>query len=412
MVPEDAKSGSPAYFLLHLPRTGGNTIAAHLQAHLGEGFWSPGRPSALAMLGGGRRHRLDNAPDFARVRAIGGHYLGRSLERGFQGREIRRTLLLRDPIGFHLSYYNHRMMFSLSRGGQVCDFEAHLRAQPRDLVALLLLWYWLELPLARLLVTGDEQKYQLLNAALAGFWFVGSHHDGDRLLAAIAAELGLPPVATRRNTTLEWSKRVGSWQPLRADDLPLATRQAILGHNPIHDALWRSWREAGFAPAAVAPQPFSPASGTKLGIRDLVRSVLADRVIAPVWRKAARAVRARDWAAAARHYRKALRRVPGQPEVWAQYGHVLREVGDAAAAEAAYRRAIGLQPQVGEWHLFLGQALARQGRTAEARDAYRQFERLDPDGLQRKRDELVGLGHPEESVRAFWRSVTGEAGPG
>src|SRR6185503_6304838 len=103
------------YFLLHVPRTGGNTMAAHLQAHLGEGFWSPGRPSALAMLGG-RRYRLDGVPDFARVQAVGGHYLGRSLERRFQGREIRRTLLLRDPIGFHVSYYNHRMMFSLSRG--------------------------------------------------------------------------------------------------------------------------------------------------------------------------------------------------------------------------------------------------------------------------------------------------------
>jgi energy-converting hydrogenase Eha subunit B len=27
---------SPVYFLLHMPRTGGNTIAAHLKAHLGD----------------------------------------------------------------------------------------------------------------------------------------------------------------------------------------------------------------------------------------------------------------------------------------------------------------------------------------------------------------------------------------
>ena len=404
-MPRQERSGFPAYFLLHMPRTGGNTIAAHLQAHLGNGFWSPGRPSALAMLGGGRRHRLDGAPDFARVRAVSGHYLGRSLEHRFPGREIRRTLLLRDPVGFHVSYYNHRMMFSLSRGGSVCDFDSHLRLQPRDLTALLLLWYWLELPLARLLATRDNQKYQLLNDALAGFWFVGGHHDGDRLLAAIAADLGLPPVATRRNTTQEWHRRVG-WQPLRADDIPPATREAILAHNPIHDALWRNWRDAGFAPAAVVAQPFSPGSG-EMGVRDLFRSVWADRVIAPVWRKTARAIQAHDWTAAARHYRKALRRVPGQPEVWAQYGHALREAGDSAGAEAAYRHAIALDPQVGEWYLFLGQALARQGRSAEARDAYRQFEQLDPDGLQRKRDELVALGHSEESVRAFWHSVTG-----
>src|SRR4051812_29840648 len=33
----------------------------------------------------------------------------------------------------------------------------------------------------------DARKYALLNESLAGFWFVGSYQDGDRLLAAIAA---------------------------------------------------------------------------------------------------------------------------------------------------------------------------------------------------------------------------------
>jgi tetratricopeptide (TPR) repeat protein len=403
--------GAPVYFLLHMPRTGGNTIAAHLQAHLRQGFWSAGRPSALAMLVGGRRYRLDGMPDPAGLRAVSGHYLGRSLEQRFSGREIRRTLLLRDPVGFHVSYYNHRMMFSLSRGGPVSDFDRHLRAQPRDLVPLLLLWHWLELPLARLVATGDAEKYRLLNEALAGFWFVGSHQDGDRLLAALAADLAVPPVAPRRNTTIEWHKRV-DWQPLCAEDLPAATRAAILARNPIHDALWHGWRDAGFGAAASLSPPVRASAGRQMGLRDLVRGVLADRVIAPVWRKAGAATRAGDWPAAARHYRKALRRVPGQPEVWAQYGHVLRETGDAAGAEAAYRRAIDLDPAMGEWRLFLGQALARQGRMDEAREAYRDFERLDPDGLQRKRDELVAFGYPEDSVRSFWHAVTGGAGPG
>src|SRR5688572_3451923 len=231
------------------------------------------------MLGGGRRHRLDGAPDFARLRAVSGHYLGRSLEHRFPGREIRRTLLLRDPVGFHVSYYNHRMMFSLSRGGPVSDFDRHLGAQPRDLVPLLLLWHWLELPLARLLATGDAEKYRLLNEALAGFWFVGSHQDGDRLLAAVAADLAVPPVAPRRNTTVEWQKRVG-WQPLCAEELPEATRAAILARNPIHDALWHGWRAAGFGAAAVSPPPLRRSGGRQMGLRDLVRSVLADRVIA------------------------------------------------------------------------------------------------------------------------------------
>lgn len=405
----EENANSAVYFLLHMPRTGGNTIQAHLQAHLRDRIWSPARPSAVAMLGR-RRYGLDNVPDMRHVRAVAGHYIGRSLEGHFPGRPIRRTLLLRDPIGFHVSYYNHRMMFSLSRGGPICDFDRHLRAQPRDLVAILLLWYWLELPLATMLSTSDERKYELLNGALAGFWFVGRYDDCDRLIAALATDLGVPPVAQRRNTTLQWQKRVG-WQPLTGDDLPASTREAILAANPIHDALWHSWQNAGFETAGLTPSPLQRGRGGRIGLRDLVRSVSADRVIAPIWREAGRASKAREWPRAARLYRKALRRVPGAPEVWMQYGHALRESGDVVAAEAAYRRAIELDPDMAEWHFFLGHALALQGRVDEARQAYRRFERLDPAALQRKCDEAVALGVPEEIVSSFWRSLTGNRGP-
>lgn len=409
---EDA--APPVYFLLHMPRTGGNTIAAHLKAHLGDRLCAAMRPGPLEMLGR-RRVRLDDAPDFSRVQAVTGHYLGRSLERRFAGREIRRTLLLRDPIGFHVSYYNHRMMFSLSRGGPTCGFARHLRAQPRDLVPLLLLWYWLEMPLGTILASGDARKYERLTEALAGFWFVGSYEDGDRLLAAIAADLGIPTAAQRKNTTLEWRKRV-AWRPLRVEDLSAATRRAILAKNPIHDALWQDWRDAGFDIADVAPPPLRAGARElgqgKLGVGDLARAVLADRFIAPIWRRIGRASRTRDWPRAVRLYRKALRQAPNAPEIWGQYGHALNETGDLAGAEAAYRRAAALAPEMAEWHLFLGQALARQGRMDEARAALLRAERLDPAALRQKRDELVARGHPPEAVAAYWRALTGGAAPG
>jgi tetratricopeptide (TPR) repeat protein len=403
----------PVYFLLHMPRTGGNTIAAHLKAHLGDRVCTAVRPGALEMLG--RRVRLDGALDFRHVRAVTGHYLGRSLERRFAGREIRRTLLLRDPVGFHVSYYNHRMMFSLSRGGPTCDFDRHLRAQPRDLVPLLLLWYWLELPLRTLLVTGDARKYALLNENLAGFWFVGGYEDGDRLLAAVAADLGIPRAAARKNTTAEWRQRV-VWRPLREEDLSDATRRAILAQNPIHNALWRDWRDAGFAAAAVAPPPLrTEGSGAlgwgRLGVSDLARAVLADRFIAPIWRRIGRASRGRDWPRAVRLYRKALRQVPDAPAVWVQYGHALKETGDIAGAETAYRRAVALAPDVAEWHLFLGEVLLRQGRTDEARAALLRCEQLDPVALQQKKLELAARGNPAEAVAAYWRALTGAAPP-
>ena len=260
-----------------------------------------------------------------------------------------------------------------------------------------------------------------MNESLADFWFVGSYEDGDRLLAAVAADLGIPAAAQRKNTTSEWRQRV-SWRPLRVDELSTGMRETILASNPIHDALWHGWRDAGFAVAHHASRAGSPASsasggepgrglcgGGELGLCNLARAALADRFIAPIWRRIGRASRARDWPRAVRLYRRALQRMPNAPEVWAQYGHALNETGDVIGAEAAYRRATALAPEIGEWHLFLGQALARQGRMDEARAALLRAEQLDPAAMRQKRAELVARGYPPEAVAAYWRALTGRA---
>jgi len=397
-------AAAPVYFLLHMPRTAGNTIAAHLKAHLGEGLWSPLQPSALTVLSRGKDY-LKNAPDLRQVRVVTGHHLRRSFEKHFTGRDIRRTLLLRDPVGFHLSYYNHRMMFLLSRGGRACSFDRHFRAQPRDLLALILLWYWLELPLSTMLSSSDARKYELLNEAIAGFWFVGSYTDCDRLLAVVAADLGVPAAAPPRNTTEQWRRRV-DWRPLQVDDLTPSMREMILARNPVHEALWQSWRHAGRGAAGVVPRAFRGSTTGQIGARDLVRAMLADRAIPPLWQKTARAVKQRDWPRATAFYRKALAQAPGMPDVWLQYGNVLHQSGDLAGAEAAYRRAVELDGNSAEAHLLLGHALFLQGRVEAARDAYRQCERLDPAGLDRRVAELVALGWAKDDVLAFWRSRT------
>ena len=401
---DQRRSAKPVYFLLHMPRTAGNTIATHLKAHLAEQVWSPLQPSGFTVLSRGNDY-LRNAPDFRQVRVVTGHHLRRSFEKHFPGREIRRTLLLRDPVGFHLSYYNHRMMFLLSRGGRTCSFDRHFRAQPRDLLPLILLWYWLELPLAAMLSTGDARKYELLNEAIARFWFVGSYTDCDRLLAAVAEDLAVPAAAPRRNATAQWQQRV-DWQPLHADDLATSMRETILARNPIHEVLWQSWRHAGFDAAGVVPREFRSSTRDQIGARDLLRAMLADRAIPPLWQKTARAVKVRDWPRAVSLYRKALAQAPGMPDIWLQYGNVLHQSGDLAGAEAAYRRAVALDENLAEAHLLHGHALFLLGRADEARDAFRRYERLDPAGLRRRMDELVALGWAKDDVLAFWRSRT------
>jgi tetratricopeptide (TPR) repeat protein len=378
---------APVYFLLHIPKTAGQTIQLHLEEHCAAGrFWGVAD----------RRAAPPAAP--ARVRAVAGHGLRQSLERIFAGREIRRVVLLRDPLGLQLSLYNYRMMNYLAKGLGTYGFELHLRAQPRDWIAHLVLADWLEIPWARLLAMPQARKYDLLNEALARFWFVGAHSDCDRLLAALAPDLEVPGEAPPRNTAREWRRQTG-WRPLAEEELAGATRSAFRARNPLDHALWESWRDAGFAPRTVRPGPLDPAQRGGFRAHELARPVFyAVRLLRRDGRLRRRigiapgdaARDARDWPAAVRRYRAALAEMPDAPAIWVQYGHALKETGDIAAAEAAYRRSLALDPDTADTHLQLGHALKMQDRIAEAAAAYRRALQLDP-GQPAARDELAAL---------------------
>ncbi|HJU15652.1 MAG TPA: hypothetical protein VJ770_04210, partial [Stellaceae bacterium] len=237
-APMEARTLSPVYFILHVPKTAGQTIQLHIAEHCAPGLlWQPRR----------RLFRRAAAPtDLSRVRAVSSHDVGRSLEACFPGREIRRVVLLRDPLELQLSLYNYRMMNYLAKGLGTYGFALHLKSLPRDYIAHWLLARWLELPWPAVMAMSAVRKYDLLNRMLAGFWFVGAYTDCDRLIAALAPDLGVPPRAAPRNSAAEWEKRV-EWRPLAAADLTPAARAAILAHSPIDQALWESWRGAGFA---------------------------------------------------------------------------------------------------------------------------------------------------------------------
>ncbi len=107
----------------------------------------------------GRRYKPRSLPEAPVSGAVFGHNLGRSLEKYFPDREIRRVALLRDPISLHLSLYNHRMMLHLTKGLGTYSFDLHLKALPRDFVAHRLLARWLEIPWPTLMAMTDQQKY-------------------------------------------------------------------------------------------------------------------------------------------------------------------------------------------------------------------------------------------------------------
>jgi len=253
-----ADPGSSVYFILHVPKTAGETIEFHLEDHCGPGFvWRPAAPSRWAETVLGRRYELGKLPDLSRVRVVVGQHIGRSLERFFPDREIRRAVLLRDPVGLQVSFYNYMNMRSLAESGGTYSFGLHLRALQRNLVAYFLLWQWCEIPWPLMAVMTEKRKYEVLNETLSAFWFVGSYSECDRLIASIAPDLGVPSVAWRRNTAEEWQKLV-DWQPVKAAELSPAARRAILANSSLDQALWESWSGAGFDTASVRPLRFDP----------------------------------------------------------------------------------------------------------------------------------------------------------
>ena len=416
-----ADPGPSVYFILHIPKTAGQTIQQHLANHCAPGvFWGPHQAPRLQALSG-PRYDPGSLPETPHLRAVFGHNLGRSLEKYFPEREIRRVVLLRDPISLQLSLYNHRMMLHLTKGLGTYSFDLHLKALPRDFIAHRLLGRWLGIPWPMLMAMSDQQKYAALNCALSQFWFVGSYKDCDQLIASIAPDLGVPAAARRRNTADEWGKRV-AWRPLKAAELSPATRGRILANNRLDQWLWESWHTAGFNPAGVSPPPLGPSrlggfrareisrpifAGLCRYRRDWVPRLRAGRAGNTVGKKILRAERAQEarrWELAARHYRGALADMPNAPEMWVQYGHALKEAGNVAEAETAYRKSIDLDPDSADAHLHLGHALKLQGRIDEAVGAYFRSLALDP-APRHPRDELIALGWSMDSIQQQLRGT-------
>jgi GT2 family glycosyltransferase/lipopolysaccharide biosynthesis protein/Tfp pilus assembly protein PilF len=113
-----------------------------------------------------------------------------------------------------------------------------------------------------------------------------------------------------------------------------------------------------------------------------------------------RADHARDigqWGHAVELYRRALNRNPGNPAIWIQYGHALKESGERkdpqklAQAEVAYRRALSIDRGCADTYLQLGHVLKLQGKIDEAEASYVRAFALAP-SIPYPLDELSDLG--------------------
>jgi hypothetical protein len=245
-------SGSPVHFIYHVPKCAGRTIDLHLATFLPTtAYHRTNKQRGLKRFI--TRYDPTELPDPRRLKVVGGHYLGASLDALFTGRAIKRSILLREPVSHFVSYYNYRMMRYVGQGLQPYGIELAYAATQRNFVTHYILSNFLELSWARIASLSDEAKYDLANAYLANFWFVGDYGLCDDLVGALGDKLGISTRATPCNTLAELGRSV-AWMPVRAERLPRNIVAQIRAENLIDQRLWETWREARHEAGAVRPR--------------------------------------------------------------------------------------------------------------------------------------------------------------
>ena len=239
-------SNKPLHLHFHLPRCAGQTIHRHLSRHAARGTYFRAKkrrgPGRLF----GARYQLDGMPQPETLLAVGGHWIGPSVERHFGGRPILRSILLRDPVSHFISYYNFRMMRYLSQGLRTYPVEIAYHARQRDFITHYLLRNFAEMSWPQLLSMSPQEKRAAADRLLSSFWFVGDYRDCDELVAALAPNLDVPATNERRNSSDQWQERVG-WRPLTQKDLTPSMVRQIRQENALDQSLWETWSDVAQA---------------------------------------------------------------------------------------------------------------------------------------------------------------------
>jgi hypothetical protein len=232
----------PLLIHIHVSKCAGTTVENHLRNELGKsGFWAPKKRTRNFPLGWfGRKYDRTPHTSVGNIRAISGHFVGRSVEDMFPDRRIIRSIILRDPESLMLSYYNYRMMRYMLSGQRPYGFSLFLRATRQNFITHFLLERWLELPWVELIRMPDQQKAALLDEIMASIDHVAEIGRTDDLIETISGEIGISRAAQRQNTAEEKQQMTG-WKIVRFGDISEADRTELKARTNLDRYLWRRW---------------------------------------------------------------------------------------------------------------------------------------------------------------------------
>lgn len=252
------------HFLLHVPKCAGTTVEAHFRTHLRDGFLIAPRWESVLRNFVGNRYPGLTADAVRGVQVVSGHSLSTDMRDLFPDAEIRESVLLRDPTGYLLSFYNYRWTrFDEGWGPEPPSFERWYAVQRRNPISRFLLNRYFGEAVPALYRLSSAQRLSYLEQRLGGFHFVGSYRRTDEMIAGISADLGIPAEVTSQNVTPK--------RKLIAADLPVALRQRIERENALDQALFDRWADRGWEPQALEKAP-------ELSRSDQLRYLIGDSV--------------------------------------------------------------------------------------------------------------------------------------
>lgn len=238
----------PVHFFVHVPKCAGRSVELHLEKHLGLRFLYLRRKRGLKRHLSNHIYRIPQRFDPASTDAVSGHALGQSMKQHFVGREIRQSVLLRDPLSLLVSFYNFRMSRFTHEGWPHVSFERFYLSRHLNPVSTFLMVNYLETSWAKMISMSAEEKFDRISAVLEDFWFVGDYRQCDQLIATVSEEFGIPDQAPRAN--------VLETKLLTVDTVPQAMKDRIAEDSALDQAIYDAWAERGFrekAPASVTP---------------------------------------------------------------------------------------------------------------------------------------------------------------
>jgi len=243
-------TGHVVHFLLHVPKCAGTTVESHFEERLGAGFLRAPRWESVLRNVVGNRYAIPEKR-LARVRVVSGHSLSVGLKAHLPGAEIRESVLIREPLGYFLSFYNYRW----ARHDQGFEpeppsFQRWYAGQRQNPISRFLLNRYFDWGIPALYGLSSSARLDWLEARLARFHFVGSYTRAGELIAGVSGELGIAEAVEDRNVTTA--------PRLRAGDVPERLRARIAAENRVDQALYERWADRAWQGAPGAPPPALP----------------------------------------------------------------------------------------------------------------------------------------------------------